>query len=201
VTADRRLRIGGWAALVAAVVTPIQLALLFLAATAVDPATSRPYVLAEMLRMAALFVAVAGLDDVFRRRDPVIADRIRFCGLLGCGINLALDAALLAGFGPTWFDLLALPPGVLLGVWFLGAGLLLLGAGGALARIGWTALAGGLSAILAAIGAVLPLGGEIGETGHSFRDYFVMLGLLAVVFLVRIWRYVVGGRLPAPGIL
>jgi len=201
VTADRRLRIGGWAALLAAVVTPVQLALLFLASAAVDPATSRPYVLAETVRMGALFVAVAGLDGLFRRHDPVLAGRIRILGLVGTGVSFVLDAAVLAGIGPTPLDLFALPAWVLVGVWFLGAGLVMLGAGGPLARIGWTALAGGASAILAAIAVVVPLGGQVGETGHSIRDYFVLLGLLATVFLVRIWRYVVGGKLPGPGIL
>jgi hypothetical protein len=201
VTADRRLRIGGWAALLAALLTPIALGLLFLASSSIDPATSRPYLLAETARVGALFVAVAGLDVVFRRLDPLLADRIRILGLVGAGAGVGLDAILLGGLGPTPFDLLALPASVLLGLWFLGAGLVLLRAGRDLTRIGWTALAGGLSAILAAIAVVVPLGGEIGETGYSIRDYFVMLGLLAVVFLVRIWRYAVGGRLPAPGIL
>jgi len=202
VTRDRRLQVGGWAALLVAIVTPIQLAALFFAATAGDPAASRPYVLAETLRMGALFVAVVGLDDLFRRHDPGLADRIRLLGLLGAGVSVALDAALLSGLGRTPLDLLALPASVLVGLWFIGAGLVLLGAGGAFPRIGWTALAGGVSAILAAIGVVLPLGaGGIGETGHSIRDYFVLLGVLAMVFLVRVWRYVVGGRLPGPGIL
>ncbi len=151
--------------------------------------------------MGALFVAIAGLDGVFRRHDPAMADRIRVLGLTGAGVSVALDGALLAGIGPTPLDGLSLPAGVLVGTWFIGAALILLGAGRPLARVGWTALAGGASAILATIAIVVPLGGEVGETGYSIRDYFVMLGLLAVVFLVRIWRYVVGGRLPAPGIL
>ncbi len=200
-TADRRLRIGGWAALLAAVLTPIELALLFLAVGTADPATSQPYVLAETLRMGALVVAIAGLDGVFRQHDPRVAGWIRVVGLAGAGVSVALDATLLAGVRSTPLDLLSLPASVLVGGWFLGAGLILLGAGRPMARVGWTALAGGASAILAAIATVVPLGGEVGETGYSFRDYFVMLGLLAVVFLVRIWRYVVGGRLPAPGIL
>ena len=200
-TADRRLRIGGWAALLAALLTPVALGLLFLASSSADPATSRPYLLAETARVGALFVAAAGLDGIFRRLDPVLAGRIRTLGLAGAGTSLALDAMLLAGFGPTPFDLLALPASILLGLWFLGAGLVLLRAGRDLTRIGWTALAGGVSAILAALAVVVPLGGEVGETGYSIRDYVVMLGLLAAVFLVRIWRYAVGGRLPAPGIL
>lgn len=200
-TADRRLRIGGWAALLAAVLTPIALGLLFLASSTADPATSRPYVLAETLRMTALFVAVAGLDAFFRRFDQRIATRMRLLGLFGTGVSAIGDAAVLVGLGPTPLDILTLPAWVFVGIWFIGAGLILLGAGRQLARIGWTALAGGLSAILAAVAVVVPLGGDVGETGYSIRDYIMMLGLLAVVFLVRIWRYAVGGRMPAPGIL
>ena len=150
--------------------------------------------------MGALFVAVAGLDGVFRRHDSVLAERIRVLGLVGTGVSFVLDTTVLVGLSPTPLDLFTLPAWVLVGVWFLGAGLILLGAGGPLARIGWTALAGGASAILVAIGVVVPFGGEI-ETGHAIRNYFALLGLPAAVFLVRMWRDAVGGRLPGPGIL
>jgi hypothetical protein len=55
--------------------------------------------------------------------------------------------------------------------------------------------------ILTALAIAIPFAGPIGVTGTSLNDWYRILGLFVVVYLVRIWRYVVGGRLPGPGIL
>jgi hypothetical protein len=73
-------------------------------------------------------------------------------------------------------------------------------AGRQLARVGWAAGLGGLGSILAAVAIAVPFGGPVG-TGTSWLDWFLLAGLFVVVYLVRVWAYVVLGRLPGPGIV
>ena len=51
------------------------------------------------------------------------------------------------------------------------------------------------------IAIAIPFAGPIGETGTSLNDWYRILGLFVIVYLIRIWSYVVRGRLPGPGIL
>jgi hypothetical protein len=95
----------------------------------------------------------------------------------------------------------ALPGDLLIGSWFLGGGLILLRSGRQLARIGWTAALGGAGLVLVALSVAVGFGGTPGVTGTALIDWFMLLGLFIVIYLVRIWRYVVGGRLPGPGIV
>ncbi len=69
-TSDRRLRIGGWAALLVAVLVPVQFVALFVAAPAPDPFNGVLYLAVEAVRVAATLVAVLGLDVLFRRIAP-----------------------------------------------------------------------------------------------------------------------------------
>jgi hypothetical protein len=202
VTADRRLRIGGWAALVLAIAAPLRIAALWTASTAADPWTSQPYLAVEAVRVVAALVAVIGLDGLFRDRDAVAARRVLAVGALGAGLSILVDGAILLGarLGGAQ-TLLVLAGDVLIAAWFIGACMILLGAGGVWVRIGWTAGLGGIGQILAAVAASVGFGGPMGVTGTSLIDWFLLSGLFVVVFLVRIWRYVVGGRLPGPGVL
>ena len=74
-------------------------------------------------------------------------------------------------------------------------------AGGAFVRIGWPAQLGGLGLILGAILVALAVDGPGGTTGPSLLNWFQLLGLFVVVYLVRVWSWVVRGRMPGPGIL
>jgi hypothetical protein len=192
VTADRRLRTGGWAALLAALASPLRVVALWFAAgsstsfASPDPWSSPLFLWVDLARVAALLVAIGGLDAFFRRFEAATAPRLLALGGVGAGLALVADAAVLAGLPRGGLAIiLGLVGEILIAAWFLGGGLVLLRAGRQWARIGWTAC----------------LGGGVGVTGTALIDWFLLLGLFVIVYLVRVWRYVVGGRLPGPGIL
>jgi hypothetical protein len=214
VTADRRLQAGGWAALLVAILLPLD----FVAAR-VWPVTSEPAVAAGLVALASLaslatLVAAIGLDGIFRSIAPGQASRVLAVGLVGAVLWLGLfvgswvsvlaDVAG-AGSGPSvgaigWLLPLA---NVLVALWFFLGGAIVMAGGGGLARIGWSGMVGGGAMILASVSSALGLGGATGGAPDELpiRDWFHLIGLFVVLYLIRTWRYVVGGRLPAPGIL
>ena len=201
-TSDRRLRIGGWAALLTAVMVPIEFIVLFAVARDPEPLGSTAFVVAETLRIVAALVAIVGLDVLFRSMVGERARIVLALGIAGAGLGIAIGVADLAGIDTAGIDLPAfLVTNLLVGLWFIGGGAILMRAGGGLARVGWTAELGGLGMILTGLALSTSLGGSIGQTGTSLNDWFRILGLFVVVYLVRIWSYVVRGRLPGPGIL
>ena len=201
-TPDRRLRIGGWAALLTAVMVPVEFVVLFAVARDPEPLGATAFVVAETLRIVAALIAIVGLDSLFR---SIAGDRARIIlalGTVGAVIGILVGVADLLGFNTAAIDLpIFLATNLLVGLWFIGGGAILMREGGGLARIGWTAELGGLGMILTGIALSTSLGGTIGQTGTSLNDWFRILGLFVIVFLVRLWRYVVGGKLPGPGIL
>lgn len=198
---DRRLRIGAWAALFVAILAPLQVSAAFLASHDADPLGSPPVQAVGLARIAAMLVAAIGLDGLFRSIAPSPARVVLGCGLAGAAGMLGLDALNAAGVPLGVLDtIVALIASALLGAWFIGGGAILISAGGDLARVGWPAQLGGIGTIAAALAVALRFGGPVG-TGTSLIDWFLLLGLFVIVYLVRIWRYVVGGRLPGPGIL
>jgi hypothetical protein len=201
-TSDRRLRIGGWAALLVAVLAPVQLVALFVGAREPDPFTTGPVLLLGAVRIAAAMTAIVGLDVLFRSIAPDPARLILRLGVTGATVALALDLLAMAGVAIAGAadTALGLVANALLGVWFIGGGAILMSRGNGLARVGWTAELGGAGTIVGAILIAFPFGGSIG-TGQSWIDWFLLLGLFVVVYLVRVWQYVVRGRLPGPGIL
>jgi hypothetical protein len=202
VTADRRLRIGGWAALLTAVMVPVEFVVLFAVAHEPDPLGSRPFVVAETGRLVAALIAMIGLDRLFRSIAPGAARPVLAIGCVGALVGIVADGAVLAGIDATALDLPAfLAANVLVGLWFIGGGAILMREGGGLARIGWTAELGGLGMILTGLALATSFGGPVGQTGTSLNDWFRILGLFVTVFLVRVWSYVVRGKLPGPGIL
>jgi hypothetical protein len=208
VTADRRLRIGGWAALLVAVLAPLQMVALWLDVsafdllTAPDPWSSQPYLALDVVRAVAVLVAAVGLDGLFRSLDPSAARTVLRLGVAGTILGLVADTTLIGGLRLGAAEsLVALPGDLLIAAWFLGGGLILLRSGGQLARIGWTAALGGAGLVLVAISVAVRFGGTPGVTGTALIDWFMLLGLFVVIYLVRIWRYVVGGRMPGPGIV
>ena len=200
-TEDRRLRIGGWAALVAAIIAPVEVVAVVLLTDGSPAVTPRMVALIEIARIGALLVAVIGLHGLFRSMAPSIAAPIRLLGALAAVIGIGVDLALLATVEPgSIADVLALAVSVLIGVWFIGGGAILMREGNGLARIGWTAELGGVGIILSALAITVRLTGP-GAAGMTWTNWFQVLGLFVVVYLVRLWRYVVGGRMPGPGIL
>jgi hypothetical protein len=201
VIVDSRLRIGAWAALLVAILAPLLVVATLLAAHDADPLRSPSVRALGAARVAAVLVGAIGLDGLFRSIATSPARIVLACGVAGAAGMLSLDALELAGLPSGALDtILGLIAGVLLGGWFIGGGAILLSAGGDLARIGWPAELGGLGTIAAAI-AIATGFGEPAGTGTSSIDWFLLLGLFVIVYLVRIWRYVVGGRLPSPGVL
>ncbi len=207
-TADRRLRIGGWAALLVAVVAPLRIVALWIAAGAAgpdgaaDPWATQPYLFVDVLRIVAVLVAIVGLDGLFRSFEPPAARTLLIVGAIGAGLGLAADVAVVAGLRPSILEtVLALAADVLIANWFIGGGLVLIRAGRQWARIGWTACIGGIGLILAALSAAVGFGGPVGVTGTSLIDWFLLIGLFVVIYLVRVWRFVIGGRMPGPGLV
>jgi hypothetical protein len=202
VTPDRRLRVGGWAALLTAVLVPVEFVVLFAVAGDPDPLGTPPLVVVETLRIITALVAMIGLDRLFRSSSPGAAPVVLVVGCAGAVIGILGGAAELVGIDTPALDIpIVLAANVLVGAWFIGGGAVLMRSGGGLARIGWTAELGGLGMIMSGIAIAIPYAGPIGVTGTSLNDWYRILGLFVIVYLVRIWRYVVGGRLPGPGIL
>jgi hypothetical protein len=202
VTADRRLWIGGWAALLTALMIPVEFVVLFAVAHEPDPLGAPAFVVAETLRVVGALVAIVGLDLLFRSLAPGGARIVLWIGSGGAAVGILAGVTDLVGVDTAVIDVpVFLAANVLLGAWFIGGGSILMREGGGLARIGWTAELGGLGMILTGTALATGFGGTIGQTGTSLNDWFRILGLFVVVYLVRIWRYVVGGRLPGPGIL
>jgi hypothetical protein len=201
VTADRRLRIGGWAALLVAVLAPVRVVVLFFVAHEPDPFSSSAYLAVEVAGLLALLVAIVSLDRLYRPLAPGLAPRALAIGAVGAGLAAGSELAWIAGLSLGAIDtLLFVVANVLIGAWFILGGGILMREGGALARIGWTAELGGLGMILTALALAVGFGGPLG-TGTSFIDWFLLLGLFVAIYLVRIWTYVVRGKLPGPGIL
>ena len=201
-TADRRLQVGGWAALLVAVFVPLQLVVVFLGAREPDPFDTTPYRLVETARICAALVAIVGLDRLFRSISPRPARFVLAAGVIGATIGIGAELATIVGIRLAAIDTpLFLLTNLLIAGWFIGGGGILMREGGGLARVGWTSQLGGLGGILTAVAVAVPFAGAAGVTGHSLIDWYQILGLFVVVYLVRIWRYVVGGRLPGPGVL
>ncbi len=201
-TAERRLRIGGWAALATAVIAPIELVLVYVVAG--DPLRheSSLYALLEVTRLICLLAAVLGLDALFRPIAPRGAQFVVIAGSIGAVVGVLASAAILTQVdAPAVVTVAVLLASILLAAWFIGGGAILMHAGGAFVRIGWPAQLGGVGLILAAVLVALSIQGPGGTTGPSLLNWFQLLGLFIVVYLVRVWSIVVRGRLPGPGIL
>ena len=200
-TADRRLRIGAWAALFVAILAPIEL---IAAGLTADPRRGLNLTAAsvvEIVRFVALLVAVMGLAPLFASLAPRWASLVGIVGIVAAILLIATDAVDVAGvdLGPA-VAMLSLAGSALIGAWFIGSGAIFMRQGGDLARVGWTAQLGGLGNVLTALalalGASLPNGGS-----PSWIGWFRILGLFVIVYLIRVWNYVVRGKLPSAGII
>jgi hypothetical protein len=209
VTADRRLQVGGWAALFVAILLPFQFI-----AVRIWPITSEPSVVAGLVTLSSLaslatLGAAIGLHGVVRSIAPGQASRVLAFAIVGAGLDLGLVAGSWVvagdrpGSGSGAIVGLELVADILVGLWFFVGGAVVMAGDRDLARIGWSGMIGGAAMILATFAVATRFGGSTagGPDELPIRDWFHLLGLFVVLYLVRIWRYVVGGRLPAPGIL
>lgn len=200
-TSDRLLRIGGWAALLVAIAAPIAFVVLIVAGDHSAPVGGPLVAAIDVVRLVALLVAVLGLDRLFRRFAPEAATPIRVAGAVGSVALIVIEAAVAAGLDVGVVgDLLGVAGSALVGAWFIAGGAVLMREGDGLLRIGWTAELGGVGTILTAIALAIPLTGP-GGGALAWSEWFGILALFSIVYLVRVWMYVVRGRLPAPGIL
>ncbi len=210
-TADQRLRIGGWAALLVAIVLPIQFVAAFVWPATSDPVVINGILVLEVLGMVATIAAVVGLDRLFGPFDQRRARRVLVIGLVGSVLSLAVlfadvtgSVAMVVGgsvprFGP--IGVLIVAARILVALWFVGGGLILLSESRDMIRIGWSAVIGGAGMILSAVASAVRFGGTPGVTGTALIDWFHLIGLFVIIYLVRVWRLVVGGRLPGPGVV
>jgi hypothetical protein len=210
VTADRRLQAGGWAALLVAILLPLEFVVGHLWPFVPDRTGVLALLALSTAATLATLVAVIGLDRLFRSIAADQAARVRVVGVAGVALDLGLSAAswftvFSGGSGPSavvisWLGLLS---SVLVGLWFVLGGAVVMAASRELARIGWSGMIGGVAIILAAVAVATRFGASTagGADELSLRDWFQLVGLFVVLYLIRTWRYVVGGRLPAPGIL
>src|SRR4029079_5185569 len=88
---DFRLRIGAWAALLVALIAPLQVGASLAASSGADPAHSPVYVVVEATRILAVLVAILGLHVLFRSTAERPADVVRAIGIAGAALGLALD--------------------------------------------------------------------------------------------------------------
>jgi hypothetical protein len=211
VTADRRLQAGGWAALLVAILLPLEFVVGHLWPIVPDRAGIVALLALSTALTLATLVAVVGLDRMFRSIDAGQATRVLVAGVAGVTLDLGLTAGSWitavsgAGSGPSAVAIvwLGLVSSVLVGLWFVLGGAIVMSGSRELARVGWSGMIGGVAIILAAVAVATRLGGSTAGAPDelSLRDWFQLIGLFVVLYLIRTWRYVVGGRLPAPGIL
>jgi hypothetical protein len=211
VTADRRLQAGGWAALLVAILLPLEFIVGHVWPIVPDGAGIVALLALSTAVTLATLVAVVGLDRMFRSIEAGQATRVLVVGVAGVMLDLGLTAGswitVLSGGGSgpnavviAWLGLLS---SGLVGLWFVLGGAVVMAGSHELARIGWSGMIGGVAIILAAFAVATRFGGGTagGPDELSLRDWFQLIGLFVVLYLIRTWRYVVAGRLPAPGIL
>lgn len=200
-TRTTRTQIGGWGALLAAVAIPLEILTLVIASGPVDERlSSLPFTAAEAIRTTGLLVAVVGLDQWLREIQPRLAFAALVAGILGAGLGLFADAMVVAGMSSSSFDLVIfVAANTAIGCWYILTGAVLSRADEDLRRIGWVGQLGGVGSILAT--ALLASGIQSAVRAPSWLDYAQLLGVFAIVFLVRIWRYAALGRLPGPGLI
>lgn len=193
------MQIGGWAALLAAVAIPLEVAAVLVAQGSIEERLASPlFVAAESVRLFGFLVAAIGLDQWLREIHSRLGSAAMIAGVTGAGLGLVT-----AGWPSSAFDtVIVVVINGAIGSWLILAGAVVGRAGGDLRRIGWVGQLGGLGMLLT-IASVLLYGGVPSQrwSGPGLFDYAQVLGVFAVVFLIRIWRFAAFGRLPHPGLI
>ena len=203
-TRTTRIKVGGWAALIAAVAIPFEVAALLSATGPVDQRLTSPFLAAaEAVRVLGLLVAAIALSGWLHDIDPRLAPVASFAGIAGSGLALLADAAVLLDlpsndFAPVVFVLVNAG----IGCWFILAGSIITRAGDEYRRVGSVGQLGGAGWLLASVGSLLfsQLPVEAGG-GPWLVPYALILSLFGVLFLVRLWQAVALGRYPGPGVI
>jgi hypothetical protein len=208
VSPARRRQIGGWAALIVALVVPLQALVLVSTSGSELNTSSLAFLAVEIVRAVALLVAAWGLHELYRSLDPRWSMAVLKTGVIASLATATLDLGLITGLiGADWIDsgsgrILVLAINVLGALWYLGAGLLLARSNLDVRRLSTAAQFGGLGGLLGSISLYLSgMSPEIGEAEQSILRYAQLLGLFVAVYLIRIWRYATAGRLPGPGLI
>jgi hypothetical protein len=187
VTADLRLRIGAWAALVAAFLGPITV----LAAVRMVPSPSDVTTIALVilgLQALALLVAVIGLRDLLDHLSRNVALAVLAAGAAGSVSYLVADGVFLVSGPSTVPQIVALVGRVLLAVWMVGTAIAVgRGNGGRTATLGWLIGGGQL------VTAVAVIAGLENLAGWNF-----LVGTGEVVYLILLWRFALAALRPDP---
>jgi hypothetical protein len=183
VTPDRRLRIGAWAALLAAILGPfvILVALRFVDTAA---AVASIAVAIQAGQSVALFVAIFGLRELLDHLSSGAARAVFVCGVIGSAANLAASLTWIVS-GPSAFSRIeALVGHALIGVWIVGSAVAVgRGNGGRTAVLGWLAGIGLVSVVGLGLGI---LGPTLGSTLVGW-DFTVQIAEMA--YLILLWRF------------
>jgi hypothetical protein len=197
------MKVGGWAALFAAVAPPFGIAALFVGAESLeDPFASPQFIAAEAARAIGLLIASIAFAAWLQELDRPFGLVATVAGVTGTGIALVSDASSLLRAQSSWFDLVAfIAVNVAIALWFIFAGAAIDKAGGVLGRIGWVAQFGGVGTLLAT--SAIAIASEVPVQGaeRTLFGYAGILGAFGVLFLVRLWRFASLGRLPGAGLI
>jgi hypothetical protein len=96
VTSHRRLRIGGWAALLVAIAAPIEAVVAGFTTARSGAMDLTAISVVEIMRFTVLLIAVVGLDPLFRSLAPDTARPVRIVGVVAAISLIASDVAQLA---------------------------------------------------------------------------------------------------------
>jgi hypothetical protein len=198
------MKVGGWAALVAAVAILVEIAAIISATGPVDARLASPFLFTvEVVRAFGLIVVAIAISSWLREIDPRLAPIASSAGIVGSGIGLAGDAAQLLNVPPSSFDLaLFVVANGGIGCWFILSGSIIGRASDDLRRVGSVGQLGGAGWLLATGGTVvfnrLPV--QAGG-GPWVVPYALFLSLFGVLYLVRLWQAAALGRLPGPGLI
>jgi hypothetical protein len=190
VTADRRLGIGAWAALVAAFLGPLTTYVLILVPRFASVSTIS--LIVGSAQSIALLVTIAGIQEVLDHLASAVARAILAAGLIG-GVLALLTQVIGLYAGPAVvLSLLAVASRVLLGVWLFGSAIAVgRGNGGRAASLGKAAGVG-----LVAYAILVEAGLFGGSADVAAPGWWLIIGVVESAYLVLLWRFVLAAVEP-----
>ncbi len=198
----RSRKVAGWTALIAALAILLQIAAVLAGTGTVEERLSRPtFLVSEAIRALAELATVVGIHGWLQEEKPRRALVALAAGGLGASVVIASNALTLAGADVSLLDVpVFVSANVGFGLWLIIAGGIVSGMDVRLRRIGWAGQLGGAGSLLAM--ALLLVGEGPNVVGaQSWFSYAQVLTIFAIVFMVRLWRYLALGRLPDPGLI
>jgi hypothetical protein len=187
VTADLRLRIGAWAALVAALLGPLTVLAAVLMVRSPSDVTTIALVFTG-LQALALLVAVLGLRELLDHLSRNAALAVLAAGVAGSVGYLVADGVFLVSGPSTGPQIVALVGRVLLAVWIVGSAIAVRrGNGGRTATLGWFVGAGQMVTV---VGVIVGL--------DRLAGWNFLVGTGEVVYLILLWRFALAALRPDP---